>query len=149
MEKESLVPIYKEKGDPMDCKKYKGIKVLEVGLNILEKVQDRRLREIIQIHGTQYGFQPGKGTMDSIFIIRQLQEKVLEKRGKLFLAFLDLEKAYDRAPRDVVYSCLRRGVLERLMRWVKSTYAGMTTRVRTTFEDTEEFRIGVGLYTKD
>ena len=118
--KSQLVPIYKEKGDPMDCKNYRGIKLLEVGLKILEKVLDRRLREIIQIHGTQYEFQPGKGTIDSIFIIRQLQEKVLEKRGKLFLTFLDLEKAYDRVPRDVVYSCLRRREIPgRLVRLVK------------------------------
>ena len=69
---------------------------------------DRRLTEIVQIQGTQYGFQPGIGTMDPIFIIRQLQEKVSSFTGKLFLAFLDLEKAYDRIPRHVVYSCLRR-----------------------------------------
>ena len=101
----------------MKCKNYRGIKLLEVGLKILEKVLDRRIREMAQIQGTQYGFRSGKGTMDPIFIIRQLQEKVLERRGKLFLAFLDLEEAYDRVPREVVYACLiRRGVPGRLVK---------------------------------
>ena len=146
--KSQLIPIYKEKGDPIYCKNYRGIKLLEVRLKILEKVLDRRLREIVQIHGTQYGFQYGfKRYNGSNIHHKTATGKSSGKTGKLFLAFLDLEKAYDRVPRDVVYICLRRrGVSERLMRLVKTTYADTTTRVRTTFGDTEEFRIGVGLH---
>ena len=106
--KSNLVTIYKEKGDPMQCKNYRGIKLLEVGLKVLEKVLDKRLRESVKIAGAQSGFQPEKGTIDAIFILRQLHEKVLEKREKLFLAFLGLEKAYDRVPGEVVYWCMRK-----------------------------------------
>ena len=72
----------------------------------------------------------------------------MEKRGKLFLAFLDLEKACGRVPREVVYACLRRGVLERLVKLVKATYADTMTKVRTTCGDgdMEEFEIEVGLH---
>ena len=69
--------------------------------------------------------------MDAIFILRQVQEKILEKRGKVFVAFLDLEKAYDRVPREVVYWCLqRKGVPEGLVRLVQVTYKNVSTRVR-------------------
>ena len=34
--KSRLVTIFKEKGDPMECKNYRGIKLLEVGLEVLE-----------------------------------------------------------------------------------------------------------------
>ena len=47
----------------------------------------------------QFGFIPGKGTMDAIFIIRQVQEKYLAKKKKLYFTFIDLEKAFDRVPR--------------------------------------------------
>ena len=50
----------------------------------------------------QFGFMPGRGTIDAIFIVRQLQEKYLEKKKKLYLALADLEKAFDRVPRDIV-----------------------------------------------
>ena len=39
------------------------------------------------------GFLPGKGTVDAIFMVRQLEEKFLEKRKDLFFVFVDLEKA--------------------------------------------------------
>ena len=42
----------------------------------------------------QFGFMAGKGTTDAIFLVRQLQEKYLGKK-KLFLAFVNLEKAFD------------------------------------------------------
>ena len=41
---------------------------------------------------------PGQGTTDSIFVLRQLQEKHLSKHKKLYFAFVDLEKAFDRVP---------------------------------------------------
>ena len=36
-----------------------------------------------------------KGTTDAIFIVRQVQEKLLGKQKELWMAFVDLEKAFD------------------------------------------------------
>ena len=60
------------------------------------------------------------------------------------MAFLDLEKAYDRVPREVVYWCLRRKrVPEQMVRMVQATYKKVTTRFRTGYGETEEFGIEV------
>ena len=56
----------------------------------------------------QFGFMPGKGTTDAIFIMRQVQEKHQAKKKKLYYAFVDLEKAFDRVPREVVRWALRK-----------------------------------------
>ena len=37
------------------------------------------------------------------FVVRQIQEQFLAKKRELCLAFVDLEKAFDRVPRDVVW----------------------------------------------
>ena len=41
--------------------------------------------------------------MDAIFIIKQIQENMLEGNKKLYWAFIDREKPYDRIPREMVY----------------------------------------------
>ncbi|VDO70765.1 unnamed protein product [Heligmosomoides polygyrus] len=50
----------------------------------------------------QRGFMPERTTTDAIFIARQVMEKYREKRKPCYLAFADLEKAYDRLPRAVL-----------------------------------------------
>ena len=77
-EKSEIVPIYKQKGDPLDCGNYRGIKLLEHMLRVMERVLDQRLRELIEIDNMQFGFRKGRGTTDAIFIVNQLQEKYLE-----------------------------------------------------------------------
>ena len=88
----TLIPIFKGKGDPMECGSYRAVKLLEHGMKVLEGVLEKRLRQKVKIDDMQFGFVPGKGTVDAIFMVRQLQEKFLEKRN-LFFAFVDLEKS--------------------------------------------------------
>ena len=44
----------------------------------------------------QFGFMPGRGTTDAIFIATQLQKTFLDKNKNFYFAFIDLEKAFDR-----------------------------------------------------
>ena len=142
--KSEFVPIYKQKGDPLECGNFRGIKLLEHGMKMFEKNLERRLRKLIAVNNMQFGFSPGKGTTDAVFIIQQLQEKHLEVHKDLFLTFVDLGKAYDR---DLVYWFLRRrGGPEKLVRLVEATYHAASTVVRTTHVRTDEFPIKIGLH---
>ena len=63
--------------------------------------------------GEQYGVVAGKGKTDTIFILRQLQEKYLENDKELYLVFVDLEKAFHSVLRVLIESSLRKqGVVE-------------------------------------
>ena len=145
--KSEIVPIHKQKGDPLECGSFRGIKLLEHGMKMFEKILERRLRKLITVNNMQFGFSPGKGTTDAVFIIQQLQEKHLEVHRDLFFTFVDLEKGYDKVPRDLVHGCLRRrGVLQKLVRLVEATYRGASIVVRTTHGKTDEFPKKVGLH---
>ena len=98
-----------------------------------------KIREEVTIRKMQFGFMKEKGTIDALYIVRQLQEKRLEGNGKMCYAFVDLEKAYDRMPRDVVYWALRcKGVSEPLIELVKEMYSGTSTRVNTMYGKTQD-----------
>src|SRR5437899_2114748 len=56
-----------------------------------------------------------KGTTDAIFIVRQVQEKLLDKQ-KLWMAFVDSETAFDRVPREVLWWALRHAGVEECRR---------------------------------
>jgi len=73
--KSDLIPVYKGKGDVRSCGNYRSIKLLEHGMKVIERVFVKRLRKVVDIDKMQMGFMPGKGTIDAIFIIRQMMEK--------------------------------------------------------------------------
>jgi len=142
-----LVTVYKGKGDALECGSYRGIKLLDQVLKVLERVIEDRLRRRVKIDGMQFGFSAGKGTTDAIFIIRQVQEKFMEKKKDLWLAFVDLEKAFDRVPREVLWWALRKlGVDEWMVNVIRAMYEGATTAVKLRSGESTEFEVRVGVH---
>jgi len=80
----------------------------------------------------QFGFVKGKGTTDAIFTVRQMQESFRVKGKKLYFGFVDLEKAFDKVPREVIRWAMHKlGVEEWLVSAVMSVYTGAKTVVKT------------------
>ena len=106
-----------------------------------------RLRQVIHIDDSQFGFMPGRGTVDAIFVTRQLCEKFRAKGKKLHWIFVDLEKAFDRVPRQVIVEALRhQAVPEMLINAVMATYTGAKTSVIVDGQKSEEFGVSVGVH---
>ena len=90
-----IVPIFERKGDVISCGSYRGVKLLEHAMKIVERVLERRIQTLVNLNKMQFGFMPGKGTINAIFIIRKMQEEY-QKKDKKYMWFVDMEKAFDR-----------------------------------------------------
>ena len=56
-------------------------------MKVRERVLEKRIRCQVSIVNMQFGFMPGKGTTDAIFIMRQVQEKHQAKKKEVVLCF--------------------------------------------------------------
>ena len=66
---------------------------------------------------------------------------------ELHMVFVDLEKAYDRVPRDLIWWCLRKkGVPAGYVTIIEDMYKDCETLVSARAGDTDYFHIGVGLH---
>ncbi|KAK3570786.1 hypothetical protein QTP86_025427 [Hemibagrus guttatus] len=126
-----LMPIFKNNGDVQSCSNYGGIKLVSHTMKLWERVVEARLRKVVEICEQQYGFMPRKSTTDAIFALRILMEKYRDGQKELHCVFVDLEKAYDRVPREELWYCMRRsGVAEKYVRVVQDMYERSRTVVR-------------------
>ena len=83
-----------------------------------------------------------KGTTDAIFMAKQMQENFRIKGKKLYFAFVDLEKAFDRVPRKVISWAMRKlGVEEWLVSAMMSMYTGAKTVLRTVYGNSKGFEV--------
>ena len=104
-----LISLYKGKGSKSSCGNYRGISLLEAVGKVFSKLLLDRLSKYIcpnVLPETQCGFRPGRGTTDMIFAARQLQEKSIEHRVKLYQVFVDLTKAFDTVNRPALWIIL-------------------------------------------
>ncbi|KAK1648584.1 hypothetical protein QYE76_066389 [Lolium multiflorum] len=95
----------------------------------------------------QFGFMPGRSTMEATFLVRQLMERYKEQKKDLYMVLIDLEKAYDKIPRHVMWWALEKHkVLAKYITLIKDMYDNVVTSVRTRDGDTDDFPIKIGLH---
>ena len=77
----------------------------------------------------KFGFMGGRSTTDAVFRIRQLKELFAEKKNPRHQIFVDLEKAFDRVPWELILCALRQHrVPENLVRLIMFLYTELKTK---------------------
>ena len=87
---------------------YRGITMLEVAYKIVAQILLARLKVIKESkehldHENQCGFRNGRGCSDGSFTIKALLNKRREPSLETWVLFLDLVKAFDMVPRELLW----------------------------------------------
>ena len=103
-----IITLVKNKGERSDCNNYKGISLLSIFGKVFAKVilvQLRKLAERVYPE-SQCGFRAERSTTDMVFSLHQLQDKCREQQKPLYIAFIDLRKAFDLVSREGLFQIL-------------------------------------------
>ena len=84
-----VAPIFK-KGDKCLPENYRAISLLSIPGKVLNKIPLKKIREKTEAYTSdrQYGFRPNRGTVNAIFIVRQLMQKAKERGIKCHYHFV-------------------------------------------------------------
>ena len=95
------------KGDPLSQNWCRGIKLLEHGFILYDKILDEWLSKVVNIDKKKYRFMWGKETTDVVFVLRRFATSFRSRNKKLSFVFIDLEKAFNWVPKKVICFALR------------------------------------------
>ena len=121
-----LLKILAKKGDLSLPGNYRGIMLLETAYKIIAILLHDRLQPIEEglNHENQCGFRPKRGCADAVFTVKLAMKKRREHGQETWILFLDLVKAFDRVPRELLWEVLRKfGVPDKLIQLLKSLHA--------------------------
>ena len=114
-----------------------GKRILQGRLQILAEVE---------LPESQCGFRKSRSCADMIFTVCQLVEKSWEHMTKSFVTFIDLKKAYDSVPRNVMWLASEKlGVPEDTINLIHSFHQGMKVRICLDGALLEELNVENGL----
>ena len=71
-EENFILNLFKGKGEALDRGNYRGPKLTDQVMKLLEHVLELLIRNMVDINEMQFGFVPGRGTTEAIFIVHQL-----------------------------------------------------------------------------
>ena len=99
-----------KKPGAIECGLYRTISLMSHIIKLILRIIMTGIRRVIrpEMSQTQYGFVADAGTRNSIFMIRFLSEKAMEKQKDLHICFLDYTKAFDRVKHEKIIELLQR-----------------------------------------
>lgn len=131
-----IQPLYKNKGSKTEPNNYRGIALLNSISKIFTKILNNRLYKWLEANGKitefQAGFRPGYSAVDQVFILKTLIDNQRDRKGSLYVAFVDFTKAFDCVVRSALWFKLASlGVSRQFIKVLQSMYRSARFCVRT------------------
>ena len=146
--KESMLLPFHKKGDAADPNNYRGIQLISMLRKLLALILCMALAPYLEPRLLEYqsGFRHQRGCADQLFTLRQLAGMAVEWQQRLYVAFVDLRKAFDSINRQALMVILRaRGVPEQLIGYVAELHEDTTCSVRVGGQRGNSFSMEFGV----
>ena len=143
----TISPIVKNaQGDLSSCNNYRGITLGCLPAKLFEYALQLKLSHILGTDPLQFGFKKRTGTTHALYTLKSTVDYFVRNGSKVFVAFLDCTKAFDRISHYGLFTKLitRRiplCFLLCLMFW----YENMISRVKWGSEKSREFGVPLGI----
>ena len=125
-----------QKREIWDLDNYRGIAIGSSLGKVFSLILLERLKTLTEtshpISPNQVGFQKNHRTSDHVFVLNTIVNKLVKvDKKKLYVAFIDFRKAYDKINRDLLLLKLQRiGVKGKLYENIKSIYANVAYLIK-------------------
>ena len=110
----------------------------------LERNYFDRIRDGVnsKLRDEQAGFRSGRGTVEQIFILRNIIEQVVEWQATLYITFVDFEKAFDSVHRESLWKIMESyGIPCKIIHMVQMLYEDSECSVLDESEESEWFKV--------
>ena len=129
-----IVPIHK-KGPLNDPNNFRGISLTSIFSKTFLHILNARLQtwadENNIIGEEQAGCRRGYSTVDNVFILYNVVQRYLSRNKKLFVLFVDFQKAFDTVNRQALWKVLEgSGVQGKMLKMLKAVYKTVKCSVR-------------------
>lgn len=129
----SFMSTIHKKGSKEVCDNYRGIAVMSTISRIYGKILKGKIeREYSDSEAEeQAGFRAGRSTVDHLFCITQLSEKMTAVNKELHLLYVDLKKAYDSVPLNKLWESLKTtNINTNLIKAVQQLYKNCQIKIK-------------------
>ena len=142
-----VTPVHK-KGDKLNPANYRAIALLSIPGKVFLHILLQRMRQHTEdwAKESQYGFRPGRGTVDAIYIVRQIMQKARERNVNMHFHFIDFKAAFDTVWRNALWKMMRAiNMDEKIVKIMENLYAETECAIIINGPLTEWFEVKVGV----
>ena len=141
------LPLLKHKhGDSTNVNMYRGITISPVISKVFESVLLQLHESYLISHSLQYGFKKNNSCCHALFTVTESVNYFTKRGSKVYCAFLDASKAFDKVLHNGIYKkLLERGAPVNFIRLLQNWYGRLKCRVRWNDAIGESFPVTCGV----
>ena len=99
-----------------------------------------------KLRDEQAGFRSGRGTVEHIFILRKINEQVVEWQATLYITSMGFEKTFDSVHRESIWKIMENyGIPRKIIHMVQMLYEESECAVLDEGEESEWFKVKIGV----